>query len=208
MPKVKTLVWTQGVEVSSKDSPLRGLGFRPETADGAASPPRRVRPESSLESADQTRVMTKDREMGFSPHAATRVYVRRQVLHETLLAGLFIAGCTSTVSVPLDATPLEPDKATILVYSEGLSPSFQILLDDMPSGTVTATTPLKFAVVPGRHNLSVGQTNRRCRRVAEGNFEGGKVHYWRLWLQSNSILGDCVHIAPVRPTTDYKALIR
>jgi hypothetical protein len=95
---------------------------------------------------------------------------------------LFVSGCGTMITVPIDSTPLSEDKSTLIVYHEqGFKDEFKVFLDNQLVGQVTSEIPLKIAVEPGRHDLYV-KVPVAIDRVTSQVFEKGKTYYMKIWL--------------------------
>lgn len=100
-----------------------------------------------------------------------------------LIASLmFLAGCGTMVTVPIDQSLIEEDKATIIVFHEqGFTDEFKVFFDREPVGIVTSESPLKLSVTEGEHEIHT-EVSAVIDRVTKKTYEAGKVYYMRLWL--------------------------
>jgi hypothetical protein len=106
-----------------------------------------------------------------------------------LLSLILLSGCATTITVPIDPTPLSKDKATLIIYQEdGCIFECELFLDRELIGKVIPEEPFKVAIEPGKHELHVvspiskSPVNMIINRVTTKTFEKGKTQYMKVWL--------------------------
>jgi len=102
-----------------------------------------------------------------------------------VIASLFIlSGCGTMITVPLDQSLIDEDKATIIVFHEqGFTDEFKVFFDRRPVGTVTSESPLKLSVTEGEHEIHT-EVTAVIDRVTKQIYQAGKVYYMRLWFDA------------------------
>jgi len=121
----------------------------------------------------------------------------------TLLAILLtLSGCGTMITVPIDQTLIEEDKATIIVFHEqGFSDEFQIFFDREPVGVVTSESPLKLSVIEGEHEIHT-EVTAAIDRVTKKIYEAGKVYYMKIWLDMGMWVSS-IRIDPTNERASY-----
>lgn len=95
---------------------------------------------------------------------------------------LTLSGCGTMITVPIDQSLIEEDKATIIVFHEqGFTDEFKVFFDRKPVGVVTSESPLKLSVTGGEHEIHT-EVTAVIDRVTKMVFEAGKIYYMRIWL--------------------------
>ena len=106
-----------------------------------------------------------------------------------LLIALFIGGCGTTITVPIDQTLISRDKATVIVFNDSgvtLGVPLEVSIDNNVTGIVTPETPLKIEVEEGDHELYVKRPpgTMMIQRKTLKSFYSGKVYYMNVWLDA------------------------
>ena len=118
-----------------------------------------------------------------------------------LITILSLTGCGTMITIPIDQSLIEEDKATIIVFHEqGFTDEFKVFFDREPVGTVTSESPLKLSVTAGEHEIHTEVTTV-IDRVTKQIYEEGKVYYMRLWLD----MGMWVSSIRIDPTDERKS---
>ena len=99
-----------------------------------------------------------------------------------MLLALFLSGCGTMITVPLDSTLISEEEATVIVFHEqGFADEFKIFLDRKPVGIVTSEQPLKFSVTPGEHEIH-SEVTAAIDRITKQTFRAGETYYMLIWL--------------------------
>lgn len=99
-----------------------------------------------------------------------------------MLLALFLSGCGTMITVPLDSTLISEEEATVIVFHEqGFNDEFKIFLDRKPIGIVTSEVPLKFSVTPGEHEIH-SEVTAAIDRITKQTFRAGETYYMLIWL--------------------------
>lgn len=99
-----------------------------------------------------------------------------------LFSFFVLTGCGTTLTVPLDTSLMNQEKATIIIFHEqGFTDEFKVFLNREPVGVVTSEMPLKLSVIPGVHELHT-EVTAVIDRVTKKTFEPGKVYFMKIWL--------------------------
>jgi hypothetical protein len=92
-----------------------------------------------------------------------------------------LVGCSTIITVPVDATPLSDDESTLVIYHEqGINDEFKVYVDNQLQGTVTSEKPLKIKVNPGKHQLYADAG--LIRQISNFTFEKGEVYFLKVWV--------------------------
>ncbi len=113
-----------------------------------------------------------------------------------------LSGCVKITHVPLNATPLSENEATVIVFHElGARDTFKVFLDKEPIGIVSSEKPLKFSVKPGEHSLHT-EVNAAIDRVSTQSYEAGKIYFMRIWLDMG-VFVNSIRIDPTYARESY-----
>jgi len=117
-----------------------------------------------------------------------------------LTLSLIVTGCGTMITVPIDQTLIEEDKATVIVFHEqGLTNKFPIYFDKEHVGDVTSEKPLKLSVIAGEHEMYT-KVAVVIDRVTKKVYEAGEVYYMRLWFDQG------VWVSSIRIDPTYERL--
>jgi hypothetical protein len=116
---------------------------------------------------------------------------------------IFLSGCGTIKTVPIDSSSLSEDKSTLIVYHEqGFIDEFNVLIDRQVIGQVTSEKPLKTTVEPGKHDLYV-EIPMAIDRITNHVFEKGKTYYMKIWLDAGMWVNS-IRIVPTDKIDSYK----
>ena len=116
---------------------------------------------------------------------------------------ILLTGCGTMITVPIDQTLIEGDKATIIVFHEqGFTDEFKVFFDREPVGIVTSESPLKLSVTAGEHEIHT-EVTAVIDRVTKKIYEAGKVYYMRIWLDRGMWVSS-IRIDPTNKRLGYE----
>jgi len=115
---------------------------------------------------------------------------------------ILLSGCGTMITVPIDQTLIEEDKATIIVFHEqGFTDEFKVYFDREPVGVVTSESPLKLSVNEGEHEIHT-EVTAAIDRVTKKIYEAGKVYYMKIWLDMGMWVSS-IRIDPTNERASY-----
>lgn len=133
----------------------------------------------------------------------------KRMLLAAAITGL--AGCTNAIHIPLDATSLSKDDATVVVWMDQklqlINEDVSIYVDDTEVGTISAKVPLKVSVPPGHHRI-YGSAHffMIIRRETEVDLKPGEVSFFRTYLQHGPWTTS-LYTVPTEPAPYYDSVI-
>jgi len=119
-----------------------------------------------------------------------------------LITILSLTGCGTMITIPIDQSLIEEDKATIIVFHEqGFSDEFEVFFDREPVGVVTSESPLKLSVTEGEHEIHT-EITAVIDRVTKKIYEADKIYYMRIWFDRGMWVSS-IRIDPTYERSNY-----
>jgi len=120
---------------------------------------------------------------------------------------IFLSGCGTIISVPLDDTVINKQETTIIIYhQQGYSNEFNLFMDKEIVGVVTSKEPLKISVPPGEHSFHTGLPIF-IDRVTKKHLLPNKIYYFIIWIEHGMWVSS-VWVTPTHKVESYETRVR